>query len=353
MKILIVKTSSLGDIIHAFPVLSYLHHRFPQAQIDWVVEQPFAELVQAHPYVHRAICVHTKQWRGALFSRSHLRQMHSFRQSLRQDDYDVAFDLQSNIKSGLIMLQTRAKVKVGYGWKTAHEWPNAFFTNHHFNPPSGLNIRDDILFLVQRYFEDCSSYEAPGVLLGISPDQEKKLETLLKASVLQNKPKVMVCPGSAWPNKQMTLEALERLLDNLQKDLKCAFLLVWGSKEEQQFVQRLQTRFSQDSIIVDKLSLPVLQNLMERTNLVVAMDSLPLHLAGTTSTSTLSVFGASLAQKFKPKGEKHFAFQGACPYGKTFPKRCPILRTCSTGSCIRSLSGQEVSDVFFHRTPRV
>lgn len=144
----------------------------------------------------------------------------------------------------------------------------------------------------------------------------------------------------------MTQEALEVLLRNMQEQMGCAFLLVWGSKEEQQIAEQLHSHFADDSIVVDKLSLALLQNLMNHVDLVVAMDSLPLHLAGTTRTPTLSVFGASLAEKFKPKGKRHFAYQGTCPYGKIFPKRCPILRTCPTGACIRNLNGKEVFDAF-------
>jgi heptosyltransferase-1 len=85
---------------------------------------------------------------------------------------------------------------------------------------------------------------------------------------------------------------------------------------------------------------------MDSVDLVVAMDSLPLHLAGTTKVKTFSVFGASLASKFKPAGKKHLTLQGHCPYGRVFEKRCPILRTCPTGACIRSLTGKAVFNAF-------
>jgi heptosyltransferase-1 len=69
MKILLIKTSSLGDIIHAFPTLSFLRQKFPDAKIDWVVEKPFAELVKAHPFVNDVLTVDTKGWRKNLISK--------------------------------------------------------------------------------------------------------------------------------------------------------------------------------------------------------------------------------------------------------------------------------------------
>jgi heptosyltransferase-1 len=82
---------------------------------------------------------------------------------------------------------------------------------------------------------------------------------------------------------------------------------------------------------------------MSKMDLVVSVDSLALHLAGTTQTPTYSIFGSSLAKKYQPLGLIHESFQGACPYGKKFEKRCSILRTCSTGSCIKDLTFKELT----------
>jgi heptosyltransferase-1 len=120
-------------------------------------------------------------------------------------------------------------------------------------------------------------------------------------------------------------------------------LFLWGSASELKTAQELKNRF-EHSLVVEKLSLPGLQNLMASVDFVVAMDSLPLHLAGTTETPAFGIFGASSAQKYMPQGNAHFAFQGSCPYGRVFERRCPILRTCPTGSCIRDLQGKELFD---------
>ena len=156
----------------------------------------------------------------------------------------------------------------------------------------------------------------------------------------------MVCPGSAWRNKQLTHETMKGFLSLLRDYLQCNFLFIWGSPEEKLLADQLQSDFVGGAIVVDKMSLPMLQNLMAQSDLVVAMDSLPLHLAGTTNTPTFSVFGASSAMKYKPQGETHFALQGECPYGRTFVKRCPVLRTCPTGACIRSFGPEEVFAAF-------
>ncbi len=340
-NILIVKTSSLGDIIHTYPVVDYLHWKFPEAHIGWVVEAPCAELVQNHPFVNQAIIIATRAWRKAAFKSDTLKAIWKTHARLRDITYDVVFDLQGNVKSGLIVSQAKSQHKVGFGAASVAEWPNLLCTNQRFNPPPHGNIRQDYLALTAAFFGDPLPLESGQTVLKLSAAQQSQLQALLALPVLQPGPKVLVCPGSAWRNKQLNPESLAAFLHLLQKELRCAFLFAWGSTEEQAIAQRLHEQFA-SSVVVDRLPLSMLQNLMAGCRLVIAMDSLPLHLAGTTATPSFSVFGASSAAKYKPIGAQHAAFQGACPYGRIFTKRCPVLRTCQTGACIRNLQAEEL-----------
>lgn len=345
-KILLVKTSALGDIVHAYPVVDYLRKKFPSAQIDWVVETPFADLVKSHPSVDHVLTVTTKAWRQKLFNKNTLQSIRAFRKQLRKESYDVVFDLQGNIKSGLIVSQARSPTKVGFAKDSVPEWPNMLFTNHRINPSVRDNIRQDYLSLVTAFFKDPLPTESGKVKLKISSEQQAALDAVMKKNAAFEGPTVMVCSGSAWRNKQLTTETLTAFLSFLQSFLGCNFLFAWGSPDEKRVAEELQASFADRSYVVDKMSLSMLQNLMDMSDLVVAMDSLPLHLAGTTKTPSFSVFGASSASKYKPLGIKHYAYQGSCPYGRSFVKRCPILRTCPTGACIRDLKALEIFEAF-------
>lgn len=346
MKILIIKTSSLGDIVHAFPVIQYLKNKFPDVELDWVVEQPFAQLVKAHPLISSVYTIQTKKWRASLFARSTWSDIKAVCKNLRGKKYDVVFDLQGNSKSGLVTALVKSGKKVGFGSTTVPEWPNRLFTNTRYNPPKGQNIREDYLFLVKSFFSDFSHEEEQGVCLNISTEEAKCIQAILENPVVSQGMKVVVCPGSNWTNKQLTVDCLAQFLSRMTNHYQSRFLLSWGSEEERIFVQQLHQRFPSQSLIIPKMSLAALQNMMSHADLVVAVDSLPLHLAATTATPTFSVFGASLADKYKPIGKRHIAFQGACPYGKTFVKRCSILRTCSTGSCIKDINGDTLFAFF-------
>lgn len=347
MKILIIKTSSLGDIIHVFPVLRFLRMHYPHAQIDWVVEKPFSELVKAHPDINQVWTVETKKWRQAFWKKETWLEIATLRKNLRKNKYDVVFDLQGNIKSGLVNSLVKSKNKVGFGWSTLPEKPNFLFTNKRFNPPSGKNIREDYLYLVKKYFCQFDTVEE-GVKLHIKSEEKEKIQSILALDTLSKGKKIMVCPGSLWTNKQLPTETLIAFLHQINKNMNCSFLFIWGSLEEKNVGNAMHQEFPDNSLIVEKLSLPTLQNLMESMDLVIAMDSLPLHLAATAGVPTYSFFGSSSANKYKPLGVQHRAFQGTCPYGQKFEKRCPILRTCKTGACIKEIKEDVIYQDFLN-----
>lgn len=345
MKILIVKTSALGDIIHAFPVLQYLRACYPEAQIDWVVEKNFAPLIEAHPSLSQAIKIDTKKWRKSFWKKEIREELNCLCLQLRHTHYDLLFDLQSNLKSSLINFLARSAKKIGFGRKTVHEWPNLFSTNWHIDPPANKNIRDDYLYLAQ-YVVGNFDYRNQGVKLRIDQTEILKIKQILHNANFKNGPKILVCAGSNWPNKQLGSSTLLSFLKSIATQLNGQFLFVWGTDEERKIVEKLSIELPNESYIVEKMGLASLQNLMAEVDLVMAMDSLPLHLAATTSTPTYSIFGASSAKKFKPVGTFHESYQGQCPYGRTFVKRCPILRTCKTGACIKNIQGEELYNHF-------
>jgi heptosyltransferase-1 len=273
--------------------------------------------------------------------------MIAFRRELRLTHYDRVLDLQGNVKSGLVTASARGSLKVGFGYPYVREWPNLLATHKKYHPLSGQNIREDYLYLAQSAMEDFTPFPMQsGIQLNLTSQENMQLQPILEGLQQTQKFKILVCAGSNWANKQLSQGALHSFMRSLVKEWNAHFILIWGNAAEKSIAEELQASFFDHSSMINRLSLPALQNLMAEVDLVLAMDSLPLHLAATTSTPTYSVFGASSAQKYKPIGERHHAFQGSCPYGKTFERRCDILRTCKTGACIKQIEGVQLFEHF-------
>ncbi|MCH1430682.1 MAG: lipopolysaccharide heptosyltransferase I [Chlamydiales bacterium] len=342
MKILIIKTSAIGDIIHAFHALSFIKKHLPQCSIDWVVEKPFASLVESHPLIQNVFHIQSKKWKANLFSKQTLNEIKTLKQDLQKEQYDYIFDLQGNIKSGLCLSLCKGKKKVGFSYSSAPEWPNCLFTNLRFSIESHKNIREDYLLLVQKALNLPISFsDFKPIELKIDQQERAVLEGILKQAP-ENAQKVGVALGSNWKNKKLPSETLIRFLKRHPGHRRPFYFLFFGNQQEKKEAEKFAAEFPDNSFLVEKLSLAALQNFMLGLDLVISMDSMPLHLAETAGVATLSFFGPSLASKYAPVGKQNTNIQGPCPYGRSFSKRCPILRSCKTGACIKNLQEKDI-----------
>lgn len=341
-SILIVKTSAIGDVIQTFGALDYLRNKWPTAQIDWVVETGIADLLRAHPRVDHVIAIDTKVWRKAPFLSKTHQEIQAFREQLRSTHYDVLFDFQGNIKSSFVTAQARAEKKVGYGWASVREKCNLLVTHQKYTFTSDISIRLKYLGLVQSYFRDTIEYAQQGVRLKLKADEQQRLNQIVTS--LRTNP-LMICFGSKWENKKISIETWLELLNKIAQD-DFSFVIIYANAAERCFAEKLVGACAGKAIAVGDLSLPLWQTLMWEVKGVIAMDSAALHLCATTHTPSLSVFGPSLARVYKPLGDKHVAVQGTCPYQKSFAFTCPALRSCMTGACIKSMQADELYSSF-------
>lgn len=342
-QFLIVKTSAIGDVIHSLHVIDLIKSRFPDCAIDWVVEKGIAPLLRAHPHIDRVLEVDTKLWRKSPWK--HRQSIGAFKKELCQKKYDVLFDLQGNTKSALICAMAKARKKVGYSWTTVAEKPNYFATNIHIPVLQEGNVRTRYSALIMSYFGDYATPEPQTLQLRLNAEEEERLQSLAQLGL--ERPRLMICFGSNWENKKLSFETLKAFLALIDEKIKPTFLFIYGNTAEKQIAEALGRGY-----IVGDMSLALWQRLMYTVDGVISMDSASLHLCGTTSTPSFSLFGPSSAHVYKPEGEFHFAFQGSCPYGIQFDKRCPSLRTCSTGACLKSVIAEQLFAEFHQFSER-
>jgi heptosyltransferase I len=342
-SILIVKTSAIGDVIQTFPTLEYLRSKFPKSRIDWVVEKEIAPLLRAHPQIDNVIEIQSRIWRKAPFQLQTYKELASFAAALRATAYDLLFDLQGNTKSAVVTAVAKANVKIGFGRTAVREKCNLLVTNKRFNFSSSLNIRRKYLGLAQSYFNDVDSFKTQGISLQIQTEERQRLDQICKEGVLYpDRPTLMVCFGSRWPNKRLKEATLIALLEKIALEHNPFYLFIFGNEEERVLSTQFSDHFKNKSLSIGNLSLPLWQALMRKVDGVIAVDSAALHLCATTSTPSFSIFGPSAASYYKPLEQRHCAVQAPCPYGRTFLTRCPVLRTCPTGACIREMSADEL-----------
>lgn len=138
MRILLVKTSSLGDVIHNLPVVADIRDHFAHAQIDWVVEENFAAIPRLNPNVNRVLPIAMRRWRKHLSAGASWKQWRDFKRQLQEHTYDFVIDTQGLLKSSVIARSARG-LRCGYDWDSAREPLASFAYQRKFNVAKNLH----------------------------------------------------------------------------------------------------------------------------------------------------------------------------------------------------------------------
>jgi len=346
-RVLIIKTSGIGDVIQSLAVLNYLHKEFPGIKVDWVVEKRSYDVLRSHPLINKVIIVDIRNWKKNFLTKKVHQEFLSSYRSIREVEYDYVFDIQGNTKSGLINMFVKSKTKVGFSKECVPEWTNLLFTNHKINLDINKNIYEFYVDFFRIFFNKKSSLELNRIKLSLLSEESKRYEAVVKQISALKKPCFMFVLGSHWENKKLSEKTVCDFLQLVARKCEISVLFIYGSLEEKQKAERISQQIPQDSLVIGDLTIPTWQAVMGDVLGVFSMDSSGLHLAAVAGVPTFAVFGPSSSSVYNPPGEGHVAIQGTCPYQKSFNKRCSILRTCTSGSCCKDINAMVLSEIFF------
>ena len=284
MNILIVRVSSLGDVVHNMPMLADLRRHVPDAQIDWVVEESYASLVRLNGAVRHVIPFALRRWRKSLGSPATRAEMRAFRHALRATAYDFVFDTQGLIKTGLVMRMARLAPggrRIGLANATegsGYEGLSRIF--HTESVPVGLHTH-----AVQR------AREVAAAALGYAVDGPA--DFMLRAPDLQPawlpaQPYAVFFHGTARAAKQWP-EALWIALGNQLTAHGLALLLPWGSEAEQEAARRIAAGIP-GAQVLPRLPLMEAVTLAHRAALAVGVDTGLTHIAAAFERPTVELY---------------------------------------------------------------
>jgi len=277
-RILLVKTSSLGDVVHNLPVASDIRKHFPEARIDWVVEEPYAPLVRLHPAVHRVIPVALRRWRRRPLHGATWREIGEFRRLSQAESYDAVIDSQGLVKSALVARAAKGRHH-GYDAGTARESLAArlYDVTHHVSWDQHAVRRNRSLAASALGYR----VDEP-VDYGIAPRAR---------SESGGAPYCVLLHGSSRPEKLWREEswiALGRTLAG--RGFGC--VLPWGSEEERQRSERIAA--SVPGAVVPPLE-PIdrVVELLARAAAVVGVDTGLTHLAAALDRPVVAIYCGS------------------------------------------------------------
>lgn len=325
-RILLIKPSSLGDIVHALPALSALRRRFPQAHIAWLVKRDWAQILDGHPDLTEVIAADLR-WPAwpRLVSR------------LRRARYDLVLDLQGLFRSGLLARASGAGMRVGF--KAGREGSPWCYTDRVELPGTGalpwrmipVHAVDRNLALAAHVGADIS--EPRFVFPDLTPETERITRLLNELGLAPDTRLIAVAPVDrhrvrSWPLPRFA-EAVARIA--VLQNAKVAVLGTPGQRDiVQPFLERLPGGILD---LVGKTSIRELVAVLRRASLVLANDSAPLHLATALGVPVVGVFGPTNPVRARPYGPRHRVVRNGLPCSPCDRRDCRNVNQyeCLTG----------------------
>lgn len=285
-KILIVKPSALGDVVHGLPVLSVLRKNFPNAHIAWLVKKQFAGVLAGCVELDQVITWDRGHWRTFRQGWESLCAFWRFIKAIELTGFDLVIDLQGLFRSGLMAYGTGAPVRVGFS--TARELSHKFY-NIKVDPPSiAMHAVDRYLFVADRLH---LATGPPRFELGVDDDARREMLTRFDGSEHAGRPLVAMAASTQWPTKEWPAKRFAEVADGLISTFNARIVLV-GTRDERARADSVRYHMRGDAAnIAGETTLTELVALIDHADLLVTNDSGPMHIADAVGTPLVAVFG--------------------------------------------------------------
>ncbi|MEY0234153.1 lipopolysaccharide heptosyltransferase RfaC [Providencia manganoxydans] len=280
MRVLLVKTSSMGDVLHSLPALTDAQHVFPEIQFDWAVEEGFAQIPTWHSAVNQVIPVAIRRWRKNWFSAPIRAERAAFRQQLTATHYDAVIDAQGLLKSAFLVTRLAHGAKHGYDRHSIREPIASFFYDHKHK----ISKQQHAVERIRQLFAASLGYDCPKTqgdyaiaqhFLHVPTERQGEYVVFLHSTTRDDK---------HWP------EEYWRSLIALMADSGVKIKLPWGAEHEYQRALRLAEGFDFVDVL-PKLTLAEVALQIANAKAVVSVDTGLSHLTAALDKTNFTLFG--------------------------------------------------------------
>jgi heptosyltransferase-1 len=322
-RILIIRLSALGDILHTLPAFTNLRTTFPDAKIDWLVAKQSRFLLSAvrgineiHTLDTRALLRVSPDWAA-------WRQLGKLRENLRFRSYDVAIDFQGLLKTAFLCLLSGSKKRIGFSKNLAREFPAHWFYHQTLEKPQNpvhvleLNRMLAALTGAQTVSTSCDFV--------VSEDDTQYVNSLIKQKQLRNF--IVLNPGGGWPTKRWRPENYGALAKRIHGELGFSVVVTTGPGEEGLY-QTLAEHSG--AATLHHFAIPFLQliPLLKQARLLVAGDTGPFHLACALGIPVVGIFGPTSPVRNGPWSEGEEVVLHRLPCSDCYKRSCPTHNEC-------------------------
>jgi len=311
MHVLIVKVSSLGDVIHTLPALTDAMRAIPQIKFDWVVEEAFTEIPAWHKAVNKVIPVAFRRWKKNILFMLFNREYKNFKKNLKSTDYDLIIDAQGLLKSGLICSMAQGKKVVGLDKESIREKA----ANRFYDESYPVSRQQHAVERTRILFAQALGYGLDGQSLdyGISLQQSEQKENNSGKSLY-------FLHGTTWQSKlwpeQYWIELANKAVSEGYQ-----IKLLWGNEEEQQRANHIAALVP-NVTVMSRLSLTEIAGQLLQADIIVAVDTGLAHLAAALDRPTVALYGASDPAKTGTYGKNQIHLSASLSCSPCLNRKC-------------------------------
>ncbi len=280
MRVLLIKTSSLGDVVHTLPALTDAQRAIPGIQFDWVVEEGFAEIPTWHPAVAQVIPVAIRRWRKQPLQTFRSGEWRRFKARLRETRYDLVIDAQGLLKSAWLTRCVKAPI-AGLDRDSAREPLASRFYDRRY----AVSRDQHALERVRQLFAQSLGYPVPETIADYGLDRNR-------LATPGEPPYLLFLHGTTWPSKHWP-ERYWRELAERMSEFGWAIRLPWGNDDEKARAERIANGLASVSVL-PRLNLGGIAKVVAGARACVAVDTGLGHLAAALDVPSISLYGPTL-----------------------------------------------------------
>lgn len=311
MKILIIKLSSIGDVVHTLPALYALRNAYPSAKIDWLVEEEPSNILIGHPLLNDVFVIKKKGWL------KYFKRTYAVAKKIRALNYDIILDFQGLLKSGIWVFLSNGKRRIGFDKSREMSY---LFLNERLPPYNpDKHAVERYLDLVKHLGIKCDSINFP---IPITEKEKKKVSGLLETGgVLEGTSFIVVNPMARWETKLWGAKKFAGLCNEMVDNLSCRVVVVGASseKDNKEFFSLTNNRVVD---LTGETTLRELAHLMSLSSVVITVDSGPMHIAAAMGVPVVAIFGPTAPWRTGPYGEGHTVIRKELPCSPCFSRIC-------------------------------
>ena len=287
MRILFVKLSSIGDIVHTLPTLAAVRNALPESEISWAVEKSSAEILRGNQFIHNLIELDTRSLRGGKVIEEILLDASRQMRELRRFSFDAALDFQGLLKSAMIAKLSKARRTYGFSKQSLREPASRFLLGKTFETPKKIHVIRKNLTLAEKALNisvPSENFEFP-----IATDDAHKAEAAeIAAQAGENF--AILNPAGGWVTKLWHAEKFGALADKLWEE-KGLFSVVTTAPGEEELARKVLQNSRSGQILAAQTSLKGFYELAKLARVYVGGDTGPTHLAVAADCPVVGIFG--------------------------------------------------------------